>query len=104
MKSDLIEHPCLICQQPSRACGHTRADLRAYHEQCREMRRAAKPDAPRKVRHHPVPSQGSAVFADRGDDAGVVLVPVSGKLLKCRMPEQPAIRSVTDDEYCGGSA
>jgi hypothetical protein len=105
MKSDLVEHPCPVCKRPSRSCGHTKADLRAYYDHCRELRRAAKAALPpaEMVRHHPVPAQGAEVFASREDDARqVVLVPVSGKLLKCRMtsPVNP-VRELTDAEYGG---
>ena len=104
MKSDLIENPCPVCRQPSRSCGHTTADLRAYYAQCRELRRAAKDALPpaEPVRHHPVPASGPEVFADRGDATGLVVVPVAGRLLKMRStaPEHPT-RTLTDAEYCG---
>ncbi len=104
MTSDLIENPCPVCRQPSRSCGHTTADLRAYHAKCRALRRAALAASPpaRPVRHHPVPARGPAVFPDRGDATGLVVVPVDGRLLKMRStaPKHP-VRDLTDAEYCG---
>ncbi len=106
MKSDLIEHPCPICLEPSRSCGHTKTDLRAYHDRAREIPRAARQDlVPRKRGGHRVPKEGPGVFREPDDDTRqAVMIPVGGKLLKARMtmPKNMVRTSLTDEEYCRG--
>lgn len=105
MKSDLIRHPCLICGARSRSvCGHTRADLRAHFARCLEIRRAAcaaQEPEPRR-RAHTVPAEGPEVFVPHDESTGhLVVVPVGGTHLKCRMPSDPPVRSLTDEDYAG---
>jgi hypothetical protein len=83
MKSDLIEHPCVVCKKPSRSCGHTKHDVRAYNAQMREMRRLAKQVAP-KHRVLPVPAAGPAVFHPAPDDSRPIVT--LGKRLRGRFP------------------
>jgi hypothetical protein len=101
--SDLIEHPCPICLEPSRTCGCTREDLHAFHARCRELRGQAKRE--RKRGGHRVAKQGPKVFHETETDPSQhVIIPVGGKLLKARstMPAHP-IRTSLMDEYGGGS-
>lgn len=54
-------------------------------------------------RRKPVPAEGPEVFPESEEGEGsIVLVPVDGKLLRCRMtaPSHP-VRDLTEDEYCG---
>jgi hypothetical protein len=100
MRSDLIEHPCIICQRPSRSCGHTKQDRRVFTERTLAARRQRMTQPQPKRAYHRVAQSGPGVFPlDEGHSH--VGVPVSGRILRARMSERPAIRSVDDDGYCG---
>ena len=104
MKSDLIEHPCVICEKPSRSCGHTRADRRAFYEATRIIRRAMKKLVEPKHRHLSVPSEGSKVFQPKPDDERETFgfTGSDGRVIKCRNPMRgKMVRQLSDDEYCG---
>jgi hypothetical protein len=95
-----VLHPCPVCQDPKRACGHTSADIRRFYQQTHELKKIAKlvTDAPRK--HHKVPKSGSNVFPAQ-EGTPFALVPLNGKLIRVRTAEVPPIRPITDDIYTG---
>jgi hypothetical protein len=93
-----ILHPCPVCQDPKRECGHTKQDVRNHYAQCRETRRAVKQTpAPKRTHHRPAAS-GPDVFPHEGGSYEVVNM--GSKLVRVRMAETPAIRRVTDEMYC----
>jgi hypothetical protein len=96
-----ILHPCPVCQDPTRQCGHTSADIRAFYQQTHELKKIASlvTDAPRK--HHKVKPSGPEVFP-ASECTPFALVPMNGKLIRVRTAEVPPIKTVDDDGYAGG--
>lgn len=96
-----IQHPCPACQDPTRACGHTKQDVRAYHERLRAERREkrlAQTSAPR-YKWHRVKPEGAEVFP-HDESHNCVEVPLaSGKVLRLRMADVPMVRLITPEEY-----
>jgi hypothetical protein len=100
--TDLIEHPCPVCQKPSRSCGHTPADKREFFQQTRELRKIAKAvldaQTPKPKGFHQVKPEGPAVFREREGDQGLLKVKAGDKWLKMRStaPEHPC-RDLTNE-------
>jgi hypothetical protein len=96
-----ILHPCPVCQDPKRACGHTSADVRRFYQQTHEIKEIAKKitDAPRT--HHKVPKSGSNVFPAQDGEGYMLFRGSDGKLIRARTSEVPPIRSLSPDEYAG---
>ena len=102
---DLIANPCPRCKAYP-PCGCTSADLRAFFQETRQIRWLAKlaMDAHRPPPRKPVPAEGAEVFPEHeGDTRPLLEARVDGKLLRMRdtAPEHP-VRTLTDDDYCGG--
>jgi hypothetical protein len=98
VKPETIEHPCIICDRPSRSCGHTKQDRRVFTERTLAARRQRMTQTQPKRAYHRVPDAGSGVFPlDEGHSH--VGVPVSGRVLRARMSETKPVRHISPEEY-----